>query len=124
MKLETATRLHDAARACATLQEVTAGLTEQAFLDDQLRRLAVWKLLEIVGEALRRANETDAAIGERIPDLQRIIDTRNRITHGYDSVNFRMIWRIVEHEIPKLKVTLDTLLLEAPEIPENGGRTP
>jgi uncharacterized protein with HEPN domain len=122
MKLETATRLHDAARACGALQEITASLTEQAFLNDQIRRLAVWKLLEIVGEALRRANDADATIGERIPDLRRIVDTRNRITHGYDSVNFRMIWRIVQYEIPKLQVTLDTLLLEAPEIPDDGGR--
>lgn len=55
MKLETATRLHDAARACDDLKMITRGLTEASVLDDQVRRLAVWKLIGIVGEAMRRA---------------------------------------------------------------------
>jgi hypothetical protein len=35
MKLETATRLHDAANACKEIQSLVAGLDEEAFLRDR-----------------------------------------------------------------------------------------
>ena len=120
MKLETAKRLHDAAQACAELQEITAGRTKEEFLIDRLRKLAVWKLIEIVGEALRQAALVDDALTARIPDLRLIVDTRNRITHGYDSVNFSVLWDIVQDEIPPLHLVLTTLLLDAPDI--TGGK--
>jgi len=114
--LETAKRLHDAASACAELQEIMGDRTKETFLDDRLRKLAVWKLIEVVGEALRQADATEPAVTARIPDLREIIDTRNRITHGYDSVDFGLLWDIVRDEIPSLHSVLTTLLLEAPDI--------
>lgn len=122
MKLETAKRLHDATQACAELQEITADRTKEEFLTERLRKLAVWKLIEVVGEALRQAELTDSSLTERIPDLRLIVDTRNRITHGYDSINFSLLWDIVQDEIPSLHVTLETLLLDAPDI--SGGKNP
>ncbi len=116
MKLETAKRLHDASQACAELQEITANRTKEEFLSDRLRKLAVWKLMEIVGEALRQAALSDDTLGARLPDLRQVVDTRNRISHGYDSVNFSLLWDIVLDEIPPLRMTLETLLLEAPNI--------
>lgn len=122
MKLETAKRLHDAAQACAELQEITADRTKEEFLVERLRKLAVWKLIEVVGEALRQAEMIDDSLNRSIPDLRQIVDTRNRIAHGYDSVNFSLLWDIVQDEIPPLHVTLETLLLDAPDI--SGGKNP
>lgn len=116
MKLKTAKRLHDAAGACRELQIICAGQTRESFLTNRLLNLSVWKLIEIVGEALRQAVLIDPSLNEKIPDLRDIIDTRHRITHGYDSVSFNLLWNIVQDEVPPLLATLDELLVDAPQI--------
>lgn len=112
MKLETAKRLHDAMGACRELQAICAGQTRESYLSNRLLNLSVWKLLEIVGEALRQAEMTDSSLVERIADLRAIVNTRHRITHGYDSVNFNLLWDIVQYEISPLEETLRGLLSE------------
>ncbi|HEU0164908.1 MAG TPA: HepT-like ribonuclease domain-containing protein, partial [Thermomicrobiales bacterium] len=117
MKLETAKRLSDARDACVELREITADETLGGFLDNRIPKLAVWKLIEIVGEALRQAEHTDRTIATRLPNIREVVDTRNRIVHGYDSVSFRVLWEIVESEIPPLQGLLEDLLRDAPAIP-------
>jgi uncharacterized protein with HEPN domain len=39
----------------------------------------------------------------RIP-FRRIIDLRNRIVHGYLTINFKIIWEITKNEIPELEI--------------------
>lgn len=116
MKIEVATRLHDALMACREIQEMTESVSEDEFLVDRKTKLSVWKLLEIIGEALRQAEQIDPVSVYEIPNLRDIIDTRNRITHGYDSVSFPIIWRIARVEIPNLQVTLAELMQDAPDI--------
>ena len=47
-----------------------------------------------------------------ISDSRKIVDTRNRIIHGYDSVSDDMIWSIVINHIPKLREEVEKLLKE------------
>ena len=77
----------------------------------------MWKLVEIVGESLRQAEQTDSSLVELIPDLRAIIKTRHRISHGYDSVDFNLLWDIVQVEIPPLEAVLVTLVQDAPVLP-------
>lgn len=41
---------------------------------------------------------------------QAIVDTRNRIIHGYDNVSDDIIWSIVMKELPGLENEIDNLL--------------
>lgn len=45
-----------------------------------------------------------------ITNSRKIVDTRNRISHGYDSVSDDIIWAIVIRDIPKLQVEIEDLL--------------
>ncbi|WP_081736144.1 HepT-like ribonuclease domain-containing protein [Saccharicrinis fermentans] len=45
-----------------------------------------------------------------IKDSRKIVDTRNRIIHGYDSVSEDIIWMIVNRSLPKLKLEVDNFL--------------
>ena len=47
-----------------------------------------------------------------ISDSRKIIDTRNRIIHGYDSVSDDIIWAIVVSHLPILKLEVEKLLNE------------
>lgn len=71
-------------------------------------RRAVERNLEIIGEALYRMVRRDPAID--ISDSRKIIDTRNRIAHGYDTVSDEIIWGIITQHLPKLKQEVEKLL--------------
>lgn len=116
MKVETAKRLHDAARAARELADFCSGRTRDDLQKDRTLQLVVQKLIEIVGEALRQAEILDRSLVREIPNLREIVDTRNRIIHGYDSVDYSLLWDIVEDDIPPLREQLDQLLHNAPDI--------
>jgi uncharacterized protein with HEPN domain len=114
MKPETAKRLHDAYTAATELQQFIAGHTAATFDRDRGLQLIVHKLLEIIGEALNGARRIEPEIEDRIPDLQRYVSVRNRITHGYDSVDYGVLWAVAHGRIPTLVDSLGTLLRETP----------
>lgn len=116
MKVETAKRLHDVARACQELLDYCRGRTRQDLLTDRTLQLVVQKLIEIVGEALHQAGRTDVSLSRKIPNLRDIVDTRNRIVHGYESVDYSLLWDIVQDDIPPLLVLVRDLLRDAPDV--------
>jgi uncharacterized protein with HEPN domain len=51
-----------------------------------------------------------AASDIRITDTRKIIDTRNRIIHGYDSVSEEILWGIIIRNLPTLDREVKELL--------------
>jgi uncharacterized protein with HEPN domain len=41
-----------------------------------------------------------------------MIGARNRLIHGYDSVDFEILWTIVSSDLPILILTLEDILAE------------
>ncbi len=41
---------------------------------------------------------------------------RNQIVHGYDSVDYVIVWKVVSTDIPLLAAVLDDLLKHAPPV--------
>ncbi len=75
---------------------------KRADLDsDRQFNLALVRLLEIVGEA---ANRVPADQRAHIPEIPwpEIVGLRNRLIHGYDEVDFDILWQIVAHDLPRL----------------------
>lgn len=68
----------------------------------------VERKIETIGEATGRILKVDNTLP--ISSARRIVDTRNRISHGYDSVSNDMIWTIVINHLPKLKAEVEELL--------------
>jgi len=54
------------------------------FEKDLKTKRAIERNIEIIGEAIHRILKIDPTI--RIENARKIVDTRNRIIHGYDSV--------------------------------------
>lgn len=80
------------------------------YKDDLRTRRAIERNIEIIGEALSRITTKDEAI--KISNARKIVDTRNRIIHGYDSVSDEIIWGIVINHIPILQTEVKDLLGE------------
>jgi uncharacterized protein with HEPN domain len=76
---------------------------------DRTLNLALVRLLEIVGEAANRvSSETQNAHAE-IPWFQ-IVGLRNRLIHGYDSVDFDILWQVLAEELPALVGALEKII--------------
>ena len=65
---------------------------------------------EIIGEALNRIGRIDPETAERIGDNQRIIGFRNILIHGYDVVDYEVVWLIVRDNVPGLLEKVNYLL--------------
>jgi len=69
---------------------------------------AVERNLEIIGEATKRLLELYPDI--KITNARKIVDTRNRISHGYDDIENTEIWNIIINHLPVLKNEVEKLL--------------
>ncbi len=89
---------------------VLAGDRTRADLDtDRVFSLALLKLVEIVCEAGTRVSELVQAGHPEIP-WRAIIGTRNRLIHGYDDVDYDILWDIVTADFPPLARQIRALL--------------
>ena len=80
----------------------------QEFQKDLKSKRAIERNIEIIGEAVNRILSQNPNI--EITNSRKIVDTRNRISHGYDSVSDDIIWAIVIRDIPKLTIEIENLL--------------
>jgi uncharacterized protein with HEPN domain len=105
--------LDDIADASGFILQVTAGVSLADYQADRVLRAVVERNFEIVGEAILRLERTDPATVRRISDYRRIIGLRNRLVHGYDAIDHRLIWEIIHQFLPVLKAEVGELLREA-----------
>lgn len=106
----------------AWLYDILNAIMEiESFFDDQSKEFlkyqndtrtkrAVERNIEIIGEALSRILKRDKLI--TISNARKIVDTRNRIIHRYDSVSDDVIWGIIIRHIPILQKEVQELLGE------------
>ena len=78
------------------------------YCNDVRTKRAVERNIEIIGEAMNRILKNNDAI--EISNARKIVDVRNRVIHGYDSISDEAIWGIVIKHIPALKSEIKSLL--------------
>jgi uncharacterized protein with HEPN domain len=75
-----------------------------------MRKRAVERNLEIIGEAINRILKTDNSYSSKITDANAIVGLRNQVIHAYDNISDETIWAILTNHLPKLKIEIDKLL--------------
>lgn len=78
------------------------------FYSDLCLRRAIERDIEIIGEAMNRILKVDRNIA--ITNSRKIVDARNYIIHGYDSLSADILWSMVINHLPKLKKEVMNLL--------------
>lgn len=78
------------------------------FQKDIKTKRAVERNIEIIGEAMNRILKFSPDIS--ISNSRKIVDTRNRIIHGYDSVSDDVIWLIAVRYLPILDEEIKALI--------------
>lgn len=92
--------------------EMCAGKSRADLDTNRQLNLALVRLIEVIGEAANRVSKAGQDQHASIPWRQ-IISMRNRIVHGYDSVDFDILWAVIRDDLPPLIVTLKSALNRA-----------
>jgi len=89
--------------------EMARGCTRRDLDADRRLNLSLVRLLEVVGEAGSHISPEGQARDPGIP-WPEVIGLRNRLVHGYDKVDFDILWDIVRYDLPLLVTGLCTAL--------------
>lgn len=103
-----ATRIQDALEAIERVEKY-AEKGRLAFDADELIQTWIVHHLQILAEALTRISESTRKEHGEIP-WDKIRGMRNILVHEYFGIDKRLVWAVVESDLPELKNQLDTLL--------------
>ena len=88
---------------------LVSGKEKTDLQSDRILELAIIRLIEITGEAAAKVHlETQ----EKYPSIPwpQIIGMRNRLIHGYDTVDLDVLWDTIEIDLPPLISELEKIL--------------
>jgi uncharacterized protein with HEPN domain len=102
--------LRDALSAADEILEFTKDVDLATFTADRMRQRATYYAFAVLGEALNLLMRHAPDLQTEISDVRLAIDMRNRLIHGYASVDVGIVWATVRAEIPNLRDELQGLL--------------
>ena len=109
MQLEIKTWPQDIDRSITEIYEFLDNCNNfKKFNKDLKTKKAIERNIEIIGEALNRILKIQPEIS--ISDSRKIVDTRNSIIHGYDTITADVLWLIVTKYIPVIGQEVKQLL--------------
>ena len=85
------------------------GLTYERFAQSELHQNAIFKVLEIVGEAASCVSDKTRNTHPGIP-WPNLIGLRNRIVHAYFEIDLEVVWNIVNEDVPALVRELERIV--------------
>ena len=103
MQPEVKKYLHDVLIA---IDEVMSFVSKSEFQDlfsDRMLQAAVEREFEIIGEALNKITKIDKNCLKDVHDVKRIIGLRNIIIHGYDMIDYEILWDAATDKVQQLK---------------------
>ncbi len=102
MENEVLKHLVDIKEAASAIRQFVSGKSREDYHRDELLRSGVERKFEIIGEALNRIKAIVPSVLEKIRQHRSIISFRNILIHGYDSIDNRIVWGIVEEDLDNL----------------------
>jgi uncharacterized protein with HEPN domain len=110
MKDEILAYLHDILQAANAVKQFVVSHTLATYSANELVRSAVERKFEVIGEALNRINRDDPGLLSRIRHHRDIISFRNLLIHGYDAIEDRIVWGVIEEDLDNLIEDVTRLL--------------
>jgi uncharacterized protein with HEPN domain len=108
---EIADYLRDILDAIQKIERFVGEMDFAQFAGDEKTVFAVIRGLEIVGEA---AKNVPKAVQRRYPTVpwREISGIRDKLTHGYYSVNLRVVWKTIQEDLPGLRLQVGRVLAD------------
>lgn len=108
-------------QAIRRINRYTEDMTEVAFLGDELVQDAVIRNIEIIGEAARNIERHHRDFAMQHPDVpwEDVYLMRNRVTHGYFSVDLEIVWKTIQNDLPVLEQQILALWRPLEQVPDD-----
>jgi len=85
------------------------GKTAEELNKNRQLNLALTHLVELIGEAASKIPRNIQARHQEIP-WPKIISMRNRLIHGYDFVDYDILWDTINSDLPPLIKALEEVI--------------
>jgi uncharacterized protein with HEPN domain len=95
--------------AARRAQSFCINIPRQEFERSDLHQYAVFKAIEILGEAARLVSKETRAAHREIP-WDRITGMRNRLVHEYFRIDLPTVWQTVHDDLPPRIALLEPLV--------------
>ena len=97
-------------------QELCAQNELPQILTDWQKRAAFERVMEVLGEAVKRL---PLELCQRYPSVQwkLIAGMRDRVSHGYDAIDYQTLWDIVQEDVAPLLATVEQMLYDLENTP-------
>ena len=101
-------------QAMERIDRYTAGLDELGFLGNELVQDAVIRNIEVIGEASNNIQRADSVFAARHSDIpwQVMYTMRNRVSHGYDTIDLEIVWQTIQRDLPGLGAQIQRALAD------------
>lgn len=101
--------LRDIQESIEKIRQYTTGMTFEDFEKDDRTADAVARNFGIIGEAAGRLSK---GLREAYPDVpwRDITGLRHKIVHDYFSLDYEIIWEVLESELPGLQKQIEDIL--------------
>ena len=96
----------------ARIERYVEGFDHVSFLNNELIQDAVIRNMEIIGEASRNVERYYPDFANHHSDVPFSIayEMRNALAHGYFKVDFEVVWKTIERDLPELENSLERLV--------------
>src|SRR5665213_2859074 len=101
---------------CEKAIEFRNSVKWKEFRDDWRKQMLGERLVEVLGEAVKRLPDDLRNRHSQLP-WKKIAGTRDYIAHGYDSVDYDVIWGVLDVEAGRLRESVQAIL--AKEFPDS-----
>jgi uncharacterized protein with HEPN domain len=109
MRHNPAAAILDMALAIRRLDKVMADRSLRDLEEDGDLQLVVFALSVMLGEAATRVPLEIQLVHSDLP-WRKVIDFRNRMIHGYDSIEWHIVFSIIQDELPAVRTKLAEIL--------------
>ncbi|MBI5147856.1 MAG: DUF86 domain-containing protein [Parcubacteria group bacterium] len=109
MKKDPKILLLDVLDSIESIEEYTKNISKNKFFDTPQTQDAVFRRIEIIGEAVKGL---PISFRNKHPDIpwKKIAGTRDTLIHDYSGVDIDLVWGIVKTSVPILKKQISELL--------------
>ncbi len=101
-------RLHHMLDAAKEARKLAEGKSRNDIENERLLNLSLVRLIEVVGEAANRVSAEGRSKYPKIP-WPAIIGMRNRMIHGYDNIDFDILYKTINEDLPSLIIELEKI---------------
>jgi uncharacterized protein with HEPN domain len=91
------------------IKKITKDLSYESYLEDWIKQDAIFRNIEIIGEAIANVEEE---LKKKYPDVPWVQakGMRNFLIHEYFKVDHDAVWETYQNHLPKLKLQIISII--------------